>query len=519
MAAERSAPRGASQTAPRAASRTASQAASRTASRTAAKPATSASAVLAARVVVIVMAAALIIFGLMMVYSTSSILDVANETAATTTLFKQGICVGAGLVLVVALCLFNYRRFEMSGTALVWLFWLVIVVLLAITLIRGKTGLGAKRWLPILSFSFQPGEFAKIVIMLISAYMFARIHESGYTRPRILLLGFGVMIPAVLVLLEPDLGTALIAVVGMLFVMWFGRLPTKAILAILAALLVAGVAAIAFEGFRMDRIYAFIDPWSYASTSAFQTVNSFYAFGEGGLFGVGIGQSHQKYQYVPEASSDFIYAIIGEELGLVGAVLVALGFLALTVAGFIVAQNASDLKGRMIAGASSALIGFQAFLNMFFTVGWVPVTGKPLPFISDGGTSMIASMALVGLILSVSFHTDTRDKASIRRDSLLMIDGGTVGHAGARRPSGSLSPAFQARSAPKPFVPGASRPLARSAPRPLAGQARLAPLEPPYGRAQARPALSLASMPRSRSAATRQLQQLDSRARVLGKRG
>jgi cell division protein FtsW len=176
----------------------------------------------------------------------------------------------------------------------------------------------------------------------------------------------------------------------------------------------------------MGRIDAWLDPWSYANNEGYQIVNSFYAFADGGVTGVGLGMSHQKYLYLPQPHNDLIFPIIGEEFGLIGAALVVVLFLLFLYAAFRIARNAPDLYGRLVAGAAATMIGFQAFLNMLCMVNLLPMTGKPLPFFSAGGSSIIVTLMLAGLILNVSLRSRVSDGATERRDELLIIEGGRV---------------------------------------------------------------------------------------------
>jgi len=377
--------------------------------------------VMLARVIFIVTVVILLFFGLVMVYSASSIVAL-SETGDPSYYFKrQLVFVALGLALAIGLAFVHYR--VPVGKAS-WLFWGIVVVLLVATLIYGATGLGAKRWFPIGSFTVQPSELVKIAFIFISVYLITRWHESGTSSKLLLQIACGLLVPAALILLQPDLGTILVALIGVLAIMWLGGLPKRLILLSFGAILLFGIIAVIVEPFRIARIMASLNPWADPLDSGYQAINSLYAFGEGGVTGVGLGQSHQKYLFIPEPQNDFVFAIIGEELGLIGAGLTVLLFLILIIAGFMIARHAADNQGRMIAGAATVLIGAQAFLNILCVIGVLPITGKPLPFFSAGGSSMISTMLLVGLILSVSFHTDARDAAVRRRDNLLILEGG-----------------------------------------------------------------------------------------------
>ncbi|NLG10868.1 MAG: putative lipid II flippase FtsW [Coriobacteriaceae bacterium] len=360
--------------------------------------------------------------GLVMIYSASSIVGL-NEYGNSAHYFtRQLSLILAGLVALAIAAWIPYTAWE---SLLSWSVWAFLVVLLILTLVLGTEELGAKRWVTLFGQSFQPSEFAKIAILLVIASLVVRLREQRIDLSTFIkLMVAAIAVPILLIAVQKDLGTIVIAAFGIIAVFWFGEFPRLPIFIGIGLLVIIGASSIVFEGYRQARISAFIDPWSDPLGSGYQIINAFYAFSDGGLFGVGLGMSRQKFLYLPEAHNDFIFAIIGEELGLVGALAVVILFILFLFAAFRIARNAPDLLGRIIAGTSATLIGSQAFLNIACVVGLAPVTGKPLPFISYGGTSVVAALILVGLILSVSFHSNVPDSASRRRDQLLVLDGG-----------------------------------------------------------------------------------------------
>ena len=210
-----------------------------------------------------------------------------------------------------------------------------------------------------------------------------------------------------LIILGPqsDLGTAVICVVGILAVMWLGEVPLRTMLIVIGVVVALGLVGIFGSSYRRDRLMVFMNPWNDGEGgfgTGFQLIHSLYALSGGGLFGVGLGNSHEKYLYLTQADTDFIFAIIGEELGLVGAAVVIALFLLFLYAGTRIAQSSPDNFGTMVAGGCTIMIAFQAFLNIAMVIGWFPVVGKPLPFISSGGSSLVAMLIMVGIILSVS---------------------------------------------------------------------------------------------------------------------
>ena len=194
-------------------------------------------------------------------------------------------------------------------------------------------------------------------------------------------------------------------------------------LIVIAGLILFGIAATVISSYRGDR-FLYLNPWNDGQNGqgrGYQIIHSYYAFSEGGIFGAGLGNSHEKYLYLPESETDFIFAIIGEELGLVGASFVIIVFLALLWAGMRIARAAADDYGAMIAGALTIMLVFQAFLNIGCTIGVFPTTGKPLPFISSGGSSLIASFMMVGIIMSVSEDVAGKSIYDRRRDNLRVV--------------------------------------------------------------------------------------------------
>jgi cell division protein FtsW len=375
----------------------------------------------------------LLVFGLVMVYSASFVESFTNpDIQDSSYIFKrQLMLVGIGLVAFVVMLAIDYRSWN---SIVSWLPWLLGVVLLILTWATGNEALGGKRWIDVFNFNLQPSEFTKVALLLLSAMLMVRLREEGNTRPLIIMTAVAVGLPALLILLQPDLGTTLIALVGVVAVAWFGELSMKPLAFVVLLIGLVGAGAIFLTDFRTARIDAWLDPWADPLDGGYQIVNALYAFAGGGTTGVGLGMSHQKYLYLSQAHNDLIFPIIGEEFGIVGTITVALLFLLFLFAAFRIARNAPDLYGRVIAGSAAGMIGFQAFLNMLCTVNILPMTGKPLPFFSAGGSSIIVTLMLVGLILNVSLRSKNADEARERRDQLLIIDGGRREMQGGRQP-------------------------------------------------------------------------------------
>lgn len=218
------------------------------------------------------------------------------------------------------------------------------------------------------------------------------------------------------------MGSAIVILMGVFAVMWIGEVPLRVLVPAFAVIVLAG--AIGLVGYRADRVSVWLDPWNDGKGgygTGYQMIRSFYAFAEGGLFGVGLGNSREKFLYLPEAETDFIFSVIGEELGLVGALFVIALFLVVLYAGLRIAHHAPDSFGATMAGGLTVMLVGQAFLNMACATGLFPTTGKPLPFISSGGSSILASLIIVGLVMSVSMRSNVLTPYEQRRNDLNVI--------------------------------------------------------------------------------------------------
>ena len=375
--------------------------------------------VMGPRLEVILAAAALTVIGLVMVFSTTSITGFSEQGDALGETIKQ--CAFA-LVGVIA-CVLTARLISMDflRTYLAEILWGITFLMLVATAVVGTVGLGAKRWLFIGGIGIQPSEFAKITITIMAAKI-AMEYTDGIsdTRTTIIKLFVTILIPLfIMVRLQSDLGTTMICVVAVLAVMMLCGLPAQMIGLVVLGIFAVGVIAIGMSSYRMERLN-FTDPWADPQGSGYQLVHSLLALASGGILGVGLGNSFEKMLYLPEAETDFIFSIIGEEGGLIACLFVVACFCILLYGGFQIALNSRDKMGTYLAGALTTMLVFQAFLNILCAIGFAPTTGKPLPFVSSGGSSMLSSFIIVGLILSVSFH-DSGDETSKRRGDLTLL--------------------------------------------------------------------------------------------------
>jgi len=348
----------------------------------------------------------LVAFGLVMVYSASSARALLSSDAPSYYLKRQAIYALMGLVALVVLSRFDFHRLRHATDALLGITFVLLVAVLVI----GTAVNGARRWIPIGFMNFQPSELAKLSLALWTAALLSR-------RPAPQTLGelakpIGVVVGAAcaLILIEPDLGTAIaIAImVSAILIVSGTRLRLLASAGGIGITLV--LLAIWFEPYRRERIFSFLDPWHDPQGAGFQAVQSMIALGSGGVFGVGLGESVQKIYYLPEASTDMIFAIVGEELGLIGAAAVIAAFAVFAYAGFNIALRCRDPYGKRLAAGITALICGQAAVNVSAVMGLAPLTGIPLPFVSYGGSSLVVGLAAVGILLNIaSNHAVVRE--------------------------------------------------------------------------------------------------------------
>ena len=340
----------------------------------------------------------LVAFGLVMVYSASSARGLIASDDPAYYLKRQALYALVGLVALVLLSRTDFRKLRhVGGPILALALFLLVAVLIVGTSING-----AKRWIPLGAFSFQPSELAKLGLALWLSARLARkpaprsLGELG--KP----VGLVVCLVCGLIVVEPDLGTTIAIVIMVAAMLVVSGTPLRVLAASGGLGLSVLMLAIWLEPYRRARLFSFIDPWSDPQNAGFQTVQAMIALGSGGLFGVGLGESVQKIYYLPEASTDMIFAIIGEELGLVGATGVMGAFVLLGYAGFNVALRCRDPFGKRLAAGLTALLCGQAAVNLCAVMGIAPLTGIPLPFVSYGGSSLIVALAAVGILLNIA---------------------------------------------------------------------------------------------------------------------
>jgi cell division protein FtsW len=346
----------------------------------------------------------LLMVGLLMILSASSVTSFANNGSSYTFFKKQLVWALAGVIAFAFFARLDYRKLRGWGYAS----YVCAVGLLILTLIPGVgvTVGGGTRWISLGAFAFQPSEFAKLALVLLAADVFSRKREQTLSSlshtliPMIPSLG----VLAMLVMAQPDLGTTLLLGgigLGLLFV---AGAPMR-FLAPLGVLSCAAAALGALSApYRRARILAFLDPWADPLVSGYHTIQSLIALGSGGWFGVGLGASRQKWMYIPNAHTDFIFAILGEEMGLLGTMVVVGMFAFLCYLGITTARTAGDRFGMLVASGITIWISLQALINMGAVTASLPITGVPLPLVSFGGTSLVLSLAAMGVLTNIAYQ-------------------------------------------------------------------------------------------------------------------
>ncbi len=382
----------------------------------------------------------LLAFGVVMVFSASSSASLLGDTGDGAYYLKRTLMFGVfGLVALRLLSTHSLTTIRRLTPAIL----VGAVVLLIITKLIGVSANGAQRWIALGPVQIQASEIAKVSLMLYGAHLLAErpkmTRDLRGLSPLLLVAGA----VCALIVLEPDLGTAMVSAFSIAALLVAAGAKIRHLAMVAGALLLFVVLAVLIEPYRMARLTSFLDPSADASGAGFQSMQATIALGSGGFFGVGLGESLQKAFYLPEAHTDMIAAVIGEELGMIGmAVLVGL-YMLLGYAGFRTAQKARDRYGRLLAAGLTAMILVQASINLFAVLGLAPLTGVTLPFVSYGNSSLIVTLAAVGLLLNIAQGGRAASTATARPRPLRVVDGGRkpapARSGGARVASGDRS--------------------------------------------------------------------------------
>lgn len=344
--------------------------------------------------------ASLVAIGLVMIYSASSTSGYADHRDTAYYLKHQLVYLGVGLAAAVLVYHIDYRKLKAFAP-----YGLLLSILSLAAVLVPHVGVdvnGARRWIGAGGFSLQPSEFAKLaVVVYLAAMLSTRGERIRSLAHGVVPLFLAVAIVAVLVLKEPDMGTASLIVLTAFAILFAAGARIEHLALVALAVVPPVVATIVASPYKRARIFAFLNPWKDPENTGFHIVQSLLALGSGGIFGVGLGESRAKFFYLPEQYTDFIFSILGEELGWIGAFAVVLLFTVFAYRAIRIAIGAPDRFGYFLAVGAAATIAIQAFINIGVVTSSWPVTGVPLPFISFGGSSLIVCLIAVALILNV----------------------------------------------------------------------------------------------------------------------
>ena len=351
----------------------------------------------------IVITMILSLFGILMIYSASSYAAEKSVGDAFYYVKKQGIAL---LVGTVAMC-FLSRVDPFTVKKLRYVILAISFLLLAVIFIPGVgvVSYGARRWIDLGFMTMQPSEIAKFGYAIYAASFISDRSLISFKNVLLVLLPGVTM--CLLIMLEPNMSITMCLLALMVTMLLAGGISGKKLLLLSIPVLLMIPALILLEPYRLKRLMAFLDPWASPKAEGYQLIQSYYALCRGGVFGVGLFNSRQKYLFLPFAESDFIFSIIGEELGFTGAVLTMILFLALIALGFSTAKKAKTRYEALLAVGITALIGIQTAVNLAVVTGCIPPTGLPLPFVSAGGSSLVSFMSGIGILLSVNRHSST----------------------------------------------------------------------------------------------------------------
>ena len=357
----------------------------------------------------------LLIVGTVMIYSSSTIVAEQRYGNSLYFLKRQLIYAVLGVAALSVASRVPYQHWRKAAAAGMAISLMLLVLVFMPGL--GVTINGARRWIKVAGFTFQVSEFVKIALVIFLAHFLVKKIEYGQQdiRKKFAVPLLVTALITALILMQPDFGTAVILVAVMMLLFYLAGIRLFYLICAAAAIIPAGVLLVIFESYRLKRIFAFLHPWEDPQGAGFHIIQSFLCFGSGGAFGVGLGNSVQKLYYLPEPHTDFIFSIIGEECGFVGVSLVLILFAVLIVRGFKIAFATNDTFGSLLAAGITTIIAMEVCINIAVVMGMLPTKGLVLPFVSYGGTSLVMSLAAVGVLLNISGQMKADGTGVMRR--------------------------------------------------------------------------------------------------------
>lgn len=320
---------------------------------------------------------------------------------------KQIIGAVIGLICCIGLYFVDYHFLH----KIKWVALVVSVIMLALVFVPkiGVENYGAKRWLNLGITTIQPSEIAKFAFIIFSASVLSKNYNKVKTLKGIIPVVFAGCLICGLIIMEPNMSITMCVGLTMIVMLFVGGVSVKHFLLFAIPAMALVPLLIVIEPYRLRRLVAFLDPWSSAQGEGFQLVESLYSLGAGGFFGVGYGNSRQKYLFLPFAESDFIFSIIGEELGFIGCLFVIIMFLIIIIHAIKIALRATDRFGCLLASGIATVIAVQFIINVAVVTGSIPPTGLPLPFISAGSTSLVVFMSAIGILLNINRQSSSME--------------------------------------------------------------------------------------------------------------
>lgn len=341
------------------------------------------------------------IFGCIMIYTSSNVWALYKFNDAFKYLKNQSIFLILGIFLMYFLSKLDYNFYKKKANLIIGICFILLVLVLipGIGVVRN----GSRSWFGVFGFGIQPSEATKIgLVIFISKYLSNNYSIMYNIKKGVLPILSIILIFFILIMLEPDFGTACVITLSLIAMIFISKVKLSFFIKIGLTGLLGVVVLIIIAPYRMARIVSFLNPWSDPLGSGFQIIQSLYAIGPGGLFGLGLGNSIQKHFYLPEPQTDFIFSIISEELGFIGILIVSMLFIFIFYRCIKISLNTKDLFGKYLCFGLSFTIIFQTILNLCVVIGLVPVTGVTLPFLSYGGSSLLVSLTSIGIILNIS---------------------------------------------------------------------------------------------------------------------